>query len=119
MFFILFVMHNPDLLEELIEAWEEIGIHRATVLFSTGMRRLKQREGMRDDIPLMPSLQNFYEPSQTFSRTLFTTVDNEARIDELLAATQKVVGDLSKHETGVLMVFPISRAYGLKKGDEE
>lgn len=119
MFFILFVMHNPDLLEELIRAWEEIGIHRATVLFSTGMRRLKQREGIRDDIPLMPSLQNFYEPSQTFSRTIFTTVDDEGMIDRLLAATQQVVGDLSDHETGVLMVFPIARAYGLKKGDEE
>lgn len=119
MFFILFVMHNPDLLEELIRAWEEIGVHRATVLFSTGMRRLKRREGIRDDIPLMPSLQSFYEPSQTFSRTIFTTVDDESKIDELLAATQRVVGDLSKHETGVLMVFPVSRAYGLKKGDEE
>lgn len=119
MFFILFVMHNPDLLEELIRAWEEIGIHRATVLFSTGMRRLKRREGIRDDIPLMPSLVNFYEPAQTFSRTLFTTIDEESKIEELLAATQRVVGDLSKHETGVLMVFPVARAYGLKKRDEQ
>jgi hypothetical protein len=88
MFFILFVMHNPDLLEELIEAWEEIGIQRATVLFSTGMRRLS-REGIRDDIPLMPSLVNFYEPAQTFSRTIFTTATDESMIDKILAATQR------------------------------
>lgn len=118
MFLIFFVMHNPDLLEELINAWEAIGIQRATVLFSTGMRRLKQREGIRDDIPLMPSLQNFYEPAQTFSRTIFTTIKDETMIDTILAATQQVVGDLSNHETGVLMVIPVVRVYGLEKGDE-
>lgn len=118
MFFILFVMHNPDLLEELIREWETVGVQRATILFSTGMRRLKRREAIRDDIPLMPSLGNFYEPSQTFSRTVFTTVKEESMIDDILAATQRVVGDLSDHETGVLIVLPVIKAYGLEKGDE-
>ena len=118
MFFILFVMHNPDLLEELIREWEAVGIQRATVLFSTGMRRLKRREGMRDDIPLMPSLEDFYQPSETFSRTVFTTVKDESMVDVVLAATQRAVGDLSNHETGVLLVLPVIKAFGLEKGDE-
>lgn len=116
MHFILFIMHNPDLLEELIKAWEETGVQRATVLFSTGMRRLRKKEGMRDDIPLIPSLGSFYEIPQTFSRTIFTTVKDEAMIDAILAATQRVVGDLSEHETGVFLVLPVVRAYGLEKG---
>ncbi|MBN2119234.1 MAG: hypothetical protein JW730_21870 [Anaerolineales bacterium] len=116
MFFILFTMHNPDLLEELIDAWKKIGVHRATVLFSTGMRRLRQQEGLRDDIPLMPSLEDFYEMSQAFSRTIFTTAQDESMIDKILAATQSVVGDLSNHETGVFLVLPVLRAHGLEKG---
>ncbi|MDL1912610.1 hypothetical protein FBQ81_18280 [Chloroflexi bacterium CFX6] len=119
MYFILFIMHNPDLLEELIKAWEAAGVHRATVLFSTGMRRLRQEEGLRDDIPLMPSLETFYQMSQTFSRTIFTTARDESMIDEILAATQRVVGNLNDHETGVFMVFPMIRAYGLEKGDDK
>jgi hypothetical protein len=115
MFFVLFIMHNPDLLEELIAAWEKIGVQRATVLFSTGMRRLRQQEGLRDDIPLMPSLEDFYEMSQTFSRTIFTTAKDESMIDKILAATQDVVGDLSNHETGVFLVLPVLRAHGLEK----
>jgi hypothetical protein len=117
MFFVLFIMHNPDLLEELVVAWQGAGVQRATVLFSTGMRRLQQKEGLRDDIPLMPSLENFYEIPQTFSRTIFTTVKDESMIDHILSATQRVVGDLSKHETGVFLVLPVLRAYGLEKGD--
>lgn len=116
MFFILFIMHNPDLLEDLLKEWEAAGVHRATVLFSTGMRRLRQKEGMRDDIPLMPSLDNFYEAPQTFSRTIFTTAKDESMIDKILAATERVVGDLSNHETGVMLILPVIRAHGLEKG---
>lgn len=118
MYFILFIMHNPDMIENLINEWESVGVRRATILASTGMRRLKRRDGIRDDIPLMPSLENFFEPSQTSSRTVFTTVKDESMIDDILAATQRVVGDLSNHETGVLLVLPVLRAYGLEKGDE-
>ena len=118
MYFILFIMHNPNLLDELVKGWEAVGVGRATILASTGMRRLKRREGIRDDIPLMPSLENFFESSQTSSRTIFTTVKDESMIDVILAATQRVVGDLSDHETGVLLVLPVLKAYGLEKGDE-
>ena len=116
MYFVLFTMHNPDLLEELIEAWTQIGVQRATVIPSTGMRRLQQKQGMRDDIPLMPSLNDFYEAGEEFSRTIFTTVQEESMIDKILAATENVVGNLENHETGILLVLPLLRAHGLKKG---
>lgn len=119
MYFILFVMHDPDLLEELLREWEAAGVQRATVMLSTGMRRLRQKEGLRDDIPLMPSLEDFYEMSQNFSRTVFTTAQDESMIDRILAATQSVVGDLRDHETGVFLVLPIAKAYGLEKREKQ
>lgn len=115
MYFVLFVMHNPDLLDDLLKAWEAVGVQRATVMLSTGMRRLRQREGLREDLPLMPSLEDFYEISQNFSRTVFTTVRDESMIETILEATQSVVGSLQDHETGVLLVLPIVKAYGLEK----
>ena len=117
MYFVLFTMHNPDLLEELMDAWQAVGVQRATILPSTGMRRLRQKYGMRDDIPLMPSLSDFYESGESFSRTIFTTVQDESMIDRILTATETVVGDLRNHETGVFLVLPVVRAYGLEKGD--
>jgi nitrogen regulatory protein P-II 1 len=116
MYFVLFTMHNPDLVEELLEAWTRAGVQRATILPSTGMRRLRQK-GMRDDIPLMPSLSDFYETGESFSRTIFTTVQEESMIDKILATTENVVGDLRDHETGVFLVLPILRAHGLDKRD--
>jgi hypothetical protein len=113
MYLILLILHDPDLLEEVVKAWQEQGVSGATILFSTGMGRISQMTGVRDDIPLLPSLDDFYEAPQTLSRTIFTIVREESMIEKIHAATQRVVGDLNKPDTGLLVVLPVLKAYGL------
>jgi hypothetical protein len=115
MYLILLVLNDPDRLEELLIAWEEKGVQGATVLFSTGLGRIRQMDAWRDDMPLIPSLRDFYESSETMNRTIFTVVENETQADALVAATKEVVGDLDEGETGLLLVLPVSRAYGVNK----
>lgn len=117
MYLVIFVLNNPDLIEEIMSAWNKIGVDGATVFFSTGMERVRQKRGlgMRDDIPLIPSLDDFFEAPETLSRTIFTAVKDEAMIDKIVQATQALVGDLNDPETGILLVTPILRAYGLEK----
>jgi hypothetical protein len=115
MYMIILVLHNPDLLKELMEAWDKEGVDGATILFSVGMGKFLEKQGLRDDIPLIPSLEDFYEASETLSRTIFATVKEEAMIDKIVAATQRVMGDLNKPETGMLLVMPVLKAYGLYK----
>ena len=116
MYLVVFVLHNPDLLEEIMDAWKKAGVTGATIFFSTGMERLRQMKGIRDDIPLIPSLDDFYEAPETVSRTVFTAVKDEAMIDKIVAATQDLVGDLNNPDTGLLLVLPVARAYGLERG---
>ena len=119
MYFVLFILHNTDLLKDLINAWQNEGVRGATVLFSTGLGRLQQKQGARDDIPLMPSLDDFYEMPEMFSRTIFTLVEDQAVVDRLLQATQQVVGDLDNFDTGVFLVLPVLQAYGFEKGQTQ
>lgn len=116
MYLILFVLHDPDYLDELLAAWEAEGVRGVTVLFSTGLGRIRQKSAMRDDIPLMPSLEDFYEAPEDLSRTLFTTVQDHALVDALVTATRRVVGNLEDPNTGLLLVMPVLEAYGLQKG---
>ncbi len=116
MYLVLFVLHDPDYLEELLAAWEAEGVRGVTVLFSTGLGRIRQKSGIRDDIPLMPSLEDFYEAPESLSRTMFTTVSERAIVDALVTATRRVVGNLEDPDTGLLLVLPVLEAYGLNKG---
>ncbi|MDP1713139.1 MAG: hypothetical protein Q8L41_00210 [Anaerolineales bacterium] len=112
MYLIILFLHNPDLLEELLKEWNDEGVDGATVLFSTGMERLLQKQGIRDDIPLIPSLDDFYKAPETLSRTIFAVIKEEAQIDKVLAATQRVTGDLNTPGAGVFLVMPVLKTYG-------
>jgi nitrogen regulatory protein P-II 1 len=115
---ILFVLHDPEKLRELLEAWTEAGVSGATVLFSTGMGRIQQNQSLRDDLPLMPSLEDFLPKVDSLSRTVFSIVDDETVVEKVISATERVVGDLYQPNRGLLMVLPVSRVYGLRKQDK-
>jgi hypothetical protein len=119
MYLILLVLNDADLLEKLLISWEEKGVRGATVLFSTGLGRIRQLEGWRDDMPLIPSLSDFYDMPENLNRTIFTTARNDEEVDGILAATRSVIGDLDETDTGLLLVLPIARAYGANKGGNE
>jgi nitrogen regulatory protein PII len=118
MYLILLVLNDPDRLEDLLIAWEENGVQGATVLFSTGLGRIRQMDAWRDDMPLIPSLRDFYETSENMNRTIFTVVMSESQADALVAATKAVIGELDEQGTGLLLVMPVARAYGVNKRKE-
>ena len=112
---ILFVLHDPEKLRELLDAWKTAGVSGATVLFSTGLGRIHQADALRDDLPLMPSLEDFLPKLERLSRTVFTMVDDEAVVDRVVAATQQVVGDLNAPDRGLLIILPVAQVYGLRQ----
>ena len=114
MYLILFVLDNPDKLEDLLNAWEEAGTGGATVLVSTGLNRMLN-QGIRDDIPLMPGLDDFYKREEDYHRTLFTIVKDDAMLAKIVDATQSVIGSLNEPNTGILVVMPATQVYGLQK----
>ena len=116
---ILFVLHDAEKLNELLDAWKDAGVSGATVLFSTGLGRIHQSMALRDDLPLMPSLEDFLPKPEHLSRTIFTMIEDEAVVEKVVAATQQVVGDLCEPDRGLLMVLPVSQVYGLRKPNNE
>jgi hypothetical protein len=112
---ILFVLHDPEKLAGLLSAWEQAGVSGATVLYSTGLGRIRQDQGVRDDLPLMPSLESFYPRPEELSRTVFTIVETDALVKKVIAATEEVIGDLTEPDRGLLVVLPVSQTRGLRR----
>ena len=109
---ILFVLNDPDRLLDLLDAWKEAGASGATVFFSTGMGRIHQSTALRDDLPLMPSLSDFYDRDEKLSRTIFTVIQDEL-VERIVAVTEKIAGDLNKPGSGILVVLPTDSVHGL------
>jgi hypothetical protein len=112
---LVFVLDNLEQCPDILAAWEEAGTTGATILESTGLARL--RSAMRDDLPLLPSLRDLLTSQELQHRTLFTVIEDEATLERVIAATERIIGDFTRHHTGLLFVVPVSRVLGLEKQD--
>lgn len=112
---ILLVVDNPDQCPSVLDAWEELGVGGITILDSTGLGRLR-KAGIRDDVPLMPSLSHLLKGREERHRTIFTVVEGEEWVDRIIEKTQEIMGDLNEANVGVLFVLPVSRVVGLHGG---
>jgi nitrogen regulatory protein PII len=117
MYMILFVLDDYEKLNDLLDAWEEAGVLGVTILHSSGLGRVRQA-GLRDDLPLMPSLEDLFDHEEFFSRTIFSVVQGEETIDRVVKATEKVVGSLMEPNAGLMVVLPVAKIYGLRRHEE-
>jgi nitrogen regulatory protein PII len=113
MFLVLFVLNEAEHLQSVLDAWEQAGVSGVTILHSSGLGRVRKDIGLRDDLPLMPSLKDLFEHEEYFSRTLFSIVEDESKAERLVEATEKVVGDLHTPGKGLVVILPLLKVYGL------
>jgi hypothetical protein len=116
-YLVVFVLDNPDRCQDVLDAWENVGAKGITILESTGIGRVRQA-GIRDDIPLMPSLSDLFKSAETHNRTLFSVVDDLDLAHDLVSVAQRIVGDFEKPNSGLLFIAPLVEIYGLNKEDK-
>ena len=110
---LVFVLDNLEQLPDILEAWNEAGVSGTTILESTGQARV--RGAVRDDMPLIPSLGDVLAGRELHHRTLFTVIEDDATLERTITATEGIIGDFSRHHTGLLFVLPVGRVLGLEK----
>jgi hypothetical protein len=104
---IWFVLDNPDLLDDLLDAWYGAGVSGATIIESTGIyRRRKQLIPMRYLFQAVGSQEEGHY-------TLMAIVKDEAVIADCLQATENLVGDLDQPNTGIFAAWPLTTIKGL------
>jgi hypothetical protein len=104
---IFFVLNDPDLIDEVLDGWQNIGVTGATIFETTGFhRRMKKRIPMR----YLFGEQTFQE---TGNITLMALVPGNELVQQCLAVTEQIVGDLNLPNTGVLLPgqFLLSRDF--------
>ncbi len=114
MLMVLFVLQETEKLDDLLDAWEEAGAPGITVLPSIGLVDFKEKRALREDFPIIPNLEDMVESPQNHTRTLFSIVKSEAIADAIYEATIKLVGELDRPKSGIFVVLPVSKAYGIR-----
>ncbi len=111
------VLDDVNLSSDVLDAWDQAGAGGITIIETTGLARIRKKEGLRDDLPLMPSLRAMFHAREEHHRTLFSIVEGEAMVEKLIAATEAVVGDLTTPHSGILFALPLSHVVGIRRGE--
>ena len=116
MYALLFVLDDPDRLDELLTVWADIGVRGVTIMESTGWQRRRIQQsmiGVRFDFSSLAGgarLENHM--------TLFVVVENQEIVQNALEAAETIVGDLDGPNTGILVAWPIEIIKGLPSAEE-
>ncbi|GAB4572367.1 MAG: hypothetical protein Kow0077_11610 [Anaerolineae bacterium] len=112
-YMVLMIMTNPDHCMTMLEAWDEAGAPGITILESTGLQTIRQA-GMRDDLPLMPSLADIFRSREEHHRTMFSVVDDQAMVDRLLEVSGEVFATYEAEDrdnSAVVFVLPVESSH--------
>jgi len=117
-YLILFVLHDTNNLQAVLDAWDEAGVSGVTILPSIGLGRLRQSRALRDDFPLIPKMEDVLYYEEQLNRTIFSMVKDDETVDRVIQATEAIVGNLNKPNTGILAVLPVVKVFGLNREPE-
>ena len=109
---ILLILDKLEQCPSVLDAWDAAGASGITILESTGLARVR-KTALRDDLPMMPSIDSLLKGREEHHRTLFTVVEGEAQVDRIIEATLAITGNLDEPNSGALFVLPVTRAVGL------
>jgi hypothetical protein len=110
MHMIMFVLDDPNKLDEVLDAWDTIGVSGVTIVESTGIVR---RRRFQAGSPLMAGFNRLMQSDQEGHYTLFTIVKGEEIVRKCIAAVEEIVGNLKEPNTGVMAAWPVSVVKGV------
>ena len=107
MFMIMFVLDDTSHLDQVLDAWSNLGVSGVTVIESTGLHRHHLKH--------VPMRYAYGDTSleESGNSTLFAIVESEHMIQLCLQSIEQIVGDLDEPNTGVFSAWPLTITKGI------
>lgn len=102
------VVNQDEKLDDILSGFLELGITGATVIRSEGMGRV-----LSHDIPIFAGLQTLLARARPENLTIFSVIDDPAKVEGALSLLQHLCGDLHAPATGIAFTLPVDRVVGL------
>lgn len=102
------VINKLELLEELIEEFRRNKIYCGTMFDSVGMASISEFGSV------MNSFRGAFNKSRPFNKTILMLLPEE-QIPIAQACVQKILGDLSLENVGIMFTMPITSFEGVRR----
>lgn len=110
MYVLFIVLNKIERLKKVLVALKDSGVRGATIIDSVGAGSMMKESF--SGIPMiggfMHGLQNNYDTN----KTIFSIIEREDQVNDAMAAVERVLGDMSKPDTGIMFVLPVIKFKG-------
>ena len=111
MHMVLFVLDDPGYLDDILAAWEAIGVSWVTIIESTVINRRRRAQAVGSTF--MAGINRLMSSPDESHYTLMTIVKGEHVVRQCLQAAEQIVGDLNSPNSGVLAAWPLTVVKGV------
>lgn len=110
MHMLIMVLDDSTRLNEVLEAWIDAGVKGVTILESTGVHRVLPRDSAS---PMYAGFTQIFGSGRVGHNTLFAVIEELEIAESAVAATETILGDLTKPHTGIIFAVPVLKTWGL------
>lgn len=110
------VLNKSEYLDEILDAFVEVGVRGATILDSQGMGSALADNGKGNE-PFFGVLRNFLDNSRPYNKTIFTVIKDDEILEKAVKAVKEIVVDIYEPGVGMMFTLPVGNVYGMDRGD--
>ncbi len=107
---LVLVIDEEDVTPEILTEWERLGVPGVTMIDSAGSQH--EHINSRDDLPLIVSLRSVLESEEKRTRTFFSVIEDDALLNQAVAAVLNIIPDFNQGHRGILFAVPVAQVWG-------
>lgn len=107
------ILNETEYLDDILDAFIDIGVKGATILESQGMGSAIAN-GDRD-MPFFGALRTLLDNARPYNKTIFTVIEDEQVLNDAIEAVQDILGDMTKPGVGLMFTLPIGSIHGMTR----
>ncbi|HUS93579.1 MAG TPA: hypothetical protein VMZ24_00185 [Patescibacteria group bacterium] len=110
MYLLIMILDDSTRLNEVLEAWKEVGVPGITILESTGLNRVLPRHTAQ---PMFAGFSQVFGGGRIGHHTLFAIIDSLELANAAAGASTSILGDLTQPHTAIMCALPIAQTWGV------
>lgn len=109
---LVIVLNKTEYLDEILDAFVEIGLTGATIIDSQGMGSAMTDVNNKDE-PFYGVLKTMFDDSRPYNKTIFTVIKDDQLLEKAVHTVKEIIGDIHKPGVGIMFSIPLGNTYGM------
>lgn len=111
------VLNKTEYLDEILDAFVDIGISGATIIDSQGMGSAMTAIEDTEE-PFYGVLKSMLNDSRPYNKTIFTVIKDEEILKKAVNIVKEILGDIYEPGVGIMFTLPLGNVYGISRDEE-